>query len=65
MSGVKIGYVDKIDLQGDGGQVRIGVKLYPKYRDQIRHGAVFRIKSSGFGRISTLAFNRAPRLGIR
>jgi len=48
MSGVKIGYVDKIGLQGDGGQVRIGVKLYPKYRDQVRHGAVFRIKSSGF-----------------
>ena len=48
MSGVKIGYVDGIDLQGDGSEVYIGVELYPKYRDMVRHGAVFRIKSSGF-----------------
>lgn len=48
MSGVKIGYVDKIDLQGGGGKVYIEVKLYPKYRNYVCHGAVFRIKSSGF-----------------
>ena len=48
MSGVKIGYVDKIDLQGDKGKVYIKVRLYPEYRDQVCHGSVFRIKSSGF-----------------
>lgn len=48
MSGVKIGYVDHIELRGDGGEVYIEVELYPKYRDMVRHGAVFRIKSSGF-----------------
>ena len=48
MSGVKIGYVAKIDLQGDKGNVYIEVSLYPEYRNQVCHGSVFRIKSSGF-----------------
>ena len=39
MSGVKIGYVDKIDLQGDKGKVYIEVRLYPEYRDQVCHGS--------------------------
>ena len=65
MSGVKIGYVDKIDLRGEGGKVYIAVKLYPEYRDQVRHGAVFSIKSSGFLGDQYISVQPSTTLGER
>lgn len=63
MSGVKIGYVDKIDLQGDKGKVYIEVRLYPEYRDQVCYGSVFRIKSSGFLGDQYIAVQPSPTPG--
>ena len=47
MSGVKVGYVDEINLDLHGS-VTLTVKLYSKYADNIDVNAKFKIKSSGF-----------------
>ena len=47
MSGVKVGYVDEINLDLHGS-VTLTVKLYSKYADNIDVNAKFEIKSSGF-----------------
>ena len=47
MSGVKVGYVDEINLDLHGS-VTLTVKLFSKYADSIDANATFKIKSSGF-----------------
>ena len=47
MSGVKIGYVDSIDL-GKDGMVVFTVQLYAKHMENIDDNATFAVKSSGF-----------------
>lgn len=47
MSGVKVGYVDDIQLDVDGS-VTMTVELLSKYADKIDANATFEIKSSGF-----------------
>ena len=51
MSGVKVGYVDEINLKKDENGtifVELKVLLYVKFTNVIQEGAVFRSKSSGF-----------------
>ena len=51
MSGVKVGYVDEINLKKDANGtifVELKVLLYEEFTNVIQEGAVFRIKSSGF-----------------
>ncbi len=51
MSGVKVGYVDEINLKKDENGtifVELKVLLYEEFTNVIQEGAVFRIKSSGF-----------------
>jgi phospholipid/cholesterol/gamma-HCH transport system substrate-binding protein len=47
MSGVKVGYVDDIQLDLDGS-VTMTLELFSKYADNIDANATFEIKSSGF-----------------
>ena len=66
MSGVKVGYVDDIQLDSDGS-VTMMVELFSKYADKIDANATFEIKSSGFlgdqyiGVFPPLAKDRAKR----
>ena len=51
MSGVKVGYVDEINLKKDANGtifVELELQLYEEFINVIQEGAVFRIKSSGF-----------------
>ncbi len=47
ISGVKVGYVDNIELSLDGS-VTMTIELLSKYADKIDANATFEIKSSGF-----------------